>query len=68
MRRWANEMFSAAVRVQRSLLVVALEFGKQVSDEQVEEFIVGLWERQEEMEEEFSSRSDAEYFDDDGEA
>ena len=64
-RRWADEMFGAAVRVQRSLLVVALEFGKQVSDEQVEEFVVSLWERQEEMEEEFSARSDAEYSDDD---
>ena len=64
-RRWADEMFGAAVRVQRSLLVVALEFGKQVSDEQVEEFVVSLWERQEEMEEEFSARSDAVYSDDD---
>jgi len=64
-RRWADEMFGAAVRVQRSLLVVALEFGEQVSDEQVEEFVTSLWERQEEMEEEFSARSDSEYFDDD---
>ena len=64
-RRWADEVFEAAVRVQRSLLVVALEFGEQVSDEQVEEFVVSLWERQEEMEKEFSARSNAEYFDDD---
>jgi hypothetical protein len=63
-RRWADEIFDAAARVQRSLLVVSLEFGTQISDEQVEEFVVSLWERQEEMEE-FSARSDAEYADDD---
>ncbi|MBT8069401.1 MAG: hypothetical protein KJO80_03105 [Gammaproteobacteria bacterium] len=64
-RRWADEMFDAAVRVQRSLLAVALEFGTQVSDEQVEEFVVSLWERHEEMEEELRARSYAEYTDDD---
>jgi hypothetical protein len=64
-RRWADEMFGAAVRVQRSLLAVALEFGAQISDEQVEEFVVSLWKRHEEMEEEFRARSDAEYTDDD---
>jgi len=64
-RRWADEMFGAATRVQRSLLAIALEFGAQVSDEQVEEFVASLWERQEEMEKEFSARSDAEYGDDD---
>lgn len=64
-RRWADEMFGAAVRVQRSLLAVALEFGTQISDEQVEEFVVSLWERHEEMEEELRTRSDAEYADDD---
>ena len=63
--RWADEMFDAAARIQRSLLVTALEFGPQVSDKQVEEFVVSLWERQEEMEKEFSARSDAEYTDDD---
>jgi hypothetical protein len=64
-RRWADEMFDAAVRVQRSLLAVALEFGTQVSDEQVEEFVVSLWERHQEMEEELRARSYAEYTDDD---
>ena len=64
-RRWADDMFDAAVRVQRSLLAVALEFGTQVSDEQVEEFVVSLWERHEEMEEELRARSYAEYTDDD---
>lgn len=63
-RRWADEIFEAAARVQRSLLAISLEFGTQISDEQVEEFVVSLWERQEEMEE-FSARSDAEYADDD---
>ena len=64
-RGWADEMFGAAVRVQRSLLVVALEFGEQVTDEQVEEFVTSLWERQEAMDQEFSARSDSEYADDD---
>ena len=64
-QRWADEMFAAAVRVQRSLLAVALEFGTQVSDKQVEEFVVSLWERHEEMEEELRPRSYAEYTDDD---
>jgi hypothetical protein len=64
-RRWADEMFDAAVRIQRSLLAVALEFGTQISDEQVEEFVASLWERHEEMEEELRSRSYAEYTDED---
>jgi len=64
-RAWADDMLAAAERVEKTMLGVALEFGAEVSDEQVEEFIANLWERQRELEEEFLERSDAEYAEDD---
>ena len=64
-RRWADEMIEAAERVQTSLLMVALEFGDEVTDEQTGEFVESLWERQRELEEELAGRSDEEYADDD---
>jgi len=64
-RAWADDMLAAAQRVERTLMGVALEFGGEVSDEQVEEFIASLWERQREFEEEFLERSAAEYAEDD---
>jgi len=64
-RAWGDDMLAAAQRVEKSLMGVALEFGGEVSDAQVEEFVASLWERQREFEEEFLERSDAEYADDD---
>ena len=64
-RAWADEALAAAQRVEKSMMGVALEFGAEVSDAQVDEFIASLWERQREFEEEFLERSDAEYAGDD---
>ena len=64
-RAWADDMLAAAERVEKTMLGVALEFGAEVSDEQVDEFIANLWKRQHELEEEFLERSDAEYAEDD---
>lgn len=64
-RRWVDEILAAAERVERSMMGVALEFGATISDQQMDEFLQTLWEQQEEYEEEFLSRSDADYFDDD---
>jgi hypothetical protein len=64
-RGWADDMLAAAQRVEKTMMGVALEFGAEVSDEQVEEFIASLWERQREFEEEFLERSAAEYAEDD---
>jgi flagellar biosynthesis chaperone FliJ len=60
-----DEMLDAAQRVEKSMLSVALEFGEDISDEQVQEFIDSLWEEQKEYEEEFTERSDEEYASDD---
>jgi hypothetical protein len=67
-RGWAEELIEAAERVQTSLLMVALEFGDEVTDEQTEEFVESLWERQRELEEELAERSDTEYAEDDFES
>jgi hypothetical protein len=48
--------------------VVALEFGDEMTDAQVQEFMASLWERQDEMDEEYSGRDDEEYADDDYES
>ena len=64
-RAWADDALAAAQRVEKSLMGVALEFGAEVSDEQVDEFVASLWERQRELEQEFLERSDAKYARDD---
>ena len=64
-RGWAEELLAAAQRVERSMMEVALEFGGEVSEGQLREFMDSLWERQREYEEEFLERSDAEYAEDD---
>lgn len=64
-RGWAMRLLSAAQRVERSMMEVALEFGPEVSDEQMREFVENLWEHQDEYEEEFYGRSDTEYAEDD---
>jgi hypothetical protein len=43
------------------MLALALDFGATMSDAQVAEFIVSLWERQREYEEELLGRDDADY-------
>ena len=63
-RRWVEEAVAAAQRVERSMMEVVLAFRSEVSDDQVNEFMHSLWQRQREFEEEFLDRNDAEYADD----
>jgi hypothetical protein len=58
---WIDEVLAAAQRVEETALTVALTFGAEVSDAQMEEFTASLWEKQREYEEEFLSRSDRQY-------
>ena len=64
-RERIDEMLAAAERIERSMLEVALEFGADVSDGQMQEFIDSLWEEQREYEKEYAERTDEEYADDD---
>ena len=64
-RGWAEMVLDAAQRVERSMMEAALEFGAEISDAQVREFMDSLWRRQKEYEDEFLGRSDAEYAKDD---
>jgi len=61
-RNWIEELSQAAIRIEKSMLNVSLEFGASISNAQMDEFIDSLNEQQEEFEEEFLSRTDKEYF------
>jgi hypothetical protein len=58
---WVDQVVEAGERVEDSMLTLALEFSSTLSDKQMQEFTAKLWEEQKEMEEEFLSRSDEEY-------
>ena len=61
---WIDDVVLAAERTEYSMLQLALEFGDELSQEQMQEFIDSLWERQREYEEEYLDRSDQEYVED----
>jgi len=63
-QRWMDDIILAAERVEERMLSVALDFGAQLSDQQMAEFVESLWEQQREYEEEYLDRSDQEYVDD----
>ncbi len=58
---WIKELLLAGTRIEESTLEVALEFGSSFSNEQMTEFIQSLYEQQDEYEEKYLSRTDAEY-------
>lgn len=58
---WIEDIVAAAERTELNMLYVGLQFGEALSDEQMQEFIDSLWERQREYEEEFLDRTDEEY-------
>src|SRR5690606_8114165 len=58
---WLGDLAQAAARVEQSMLQVAVDFGATISDEQMEEFLESLYSRQEDLEKELLSRSDADY-------
>lgn len=58
---WMEGAIAAAERIEESMLKVAVEFGATISDRQLAEFIASVQEEQDEFEEEFLSRTDQEY-------
>ena len=58
---WVEAATDAVMRVESRLLDLAIEFGGEMSDEQIREFADGLWEKQEELEQEYLPRTDQEY-------
>ena len=59
--RWVEVILEAAERIEQSMMTVALDFGSNISDPQMDEFIEKLWEQQQEYEEEFLTRDDEEF-------
>ncbi len=55
------ELEAAWFRLEAWGLELLLALGERLSDEQMEEFVGSLWEKQREYEEEYLSRSDREY-------
>jgi len=62
--QWTGEMLQSFRRVQLNLVDVALEFGTTLSDQQMQEFLDNVREKQQERRQEYLSRSDAEYIED----
>ncbi len=58
---WIEDIVGAAERTELNMLYVGLQFGDTLSDDQMQEFIDSLWERQREYEEEFLDRTNEEY-------
>ncbi len=65
---WADLALAAWERVEARMLPLAFEVGAGLSDQQMQGFIDKLWEQQEEFEEEYLERDDAEYIEDGYEA
>ena len=63
-RAWIDDIVSAAERTEFSMVQLGLEFGDQLSDAQMQEFVDSLWERQRDFEEEYLDRTDEEYVED----
>jgi hypothetical protein len=61
---WANEAVSAYERIEERTLPLLFELGRDLSDEQMAEFIDNLERGQRELEEEYLERSDEEYITD----
>jgi hypothetical protein len=61
---WIQDIVTAVERTEFSMVRLGLEFGDQLSDAQMQEFVDSLWQRQRDFEEEFLERSDAEYVED----
>jgi len=66
-RSWADEVISAVERLEQNMLSVALAFSESLSDEQLTEFIESVWEEHREYEEEYLSRTDQEYIEENAE-
>ena len=61
---WTEELLQSFRRIQLNLVNAALEFGNTLSDEQMQEFITSVREKQTERKKEYLSRTDEEYIED----
>ncbi|MFT5451811.1 MAG: hypothetical protein ACI9N9_001297 [Enterobacterales bacterium] len=60
-KNWFDVVLIAAKRVQINILPSAIKLGEKLTEEQMAEFVKNLWVRQAELEEEYLSRSNEEY-------
>ena len=63
-KSWFDVVLFAAKRIETNILPSALELGEKLTEEQMAEFVKNLWDRQAELEEEYLSRSNEEYIED----
>ena len=63
-KNWSDAVLISAERVQVNILPLAIELGEELTEEQMAEFVKNLWDRQAELEEEYLSRSNEEYIED----
>lgn len=63
-KSWFDVVLIAAKRVQINILPSAIELGEKLTEEQMAEFVKNLSVRQAELEEEYLSRSNEEYIED----
>ncbi len=61
---WFDVVLFAAKRIEINILPSAIELGEKLSEEQMAEFVTNLWDRQAELEEEYLSRNNEEYIED----
>ena len=59
--KWFDDVLIAAKRIQKTILPPAIELGNDLSEEQMAEFVNSLWEKHEALEEEYLSRNNEEY-------
>lgn len=63
-KTWFDVVFFAGKRIQINILLSAIELGEKLTEEQMTEFLKNLWERQAELEDEYLSRSNEDYIED----
>jgi len=63
-KTWFDVVLFAGKRIQVNILPSAIELGEKLTEEQMTEFVKNLWDRQDELEDEYLSRSNEEYIED----
>jgi len=61
---WFDAVLFSGKRIERNILPSAIELGEKLTEEQMLEFVSNLWARQAELEEEYLTRSNEEYIED----
>ncbi len=63
-KTWFDVVLFSAKRIETNILPSAIALGEKLTEEQMAEFVKNLWERQAELEDEYLSRSNEEYIED----